>query len=78
YRQLAVTGLSFKDVLAMLTTAPVELFGLKNEGRVAPGFRGDLTILSADPSARGMTAFTEVRYVIREGRVIFDSSKFTR
>lgn len=78
YRQLAVTGLSFKDVLAMLTTGPVELFGLKNEGRVAPGNRGDLTILTADPSVRGLTAFTEVRYVIREGKVIFDASKFTR
>jgi imidazolonepropionase-like amidohydrolase len=71
YRQLALAGLSFQDVLAMLTTAPVKCFGLKDEGRVAPGQRGDLTVLSADPSAQGLTAFTHVRYAIRAGRVIF-------
>jgi dihydroorotase-like cyclic amidohydrolase len=49
YRQLALADLSFKDVLAMLTTAPVKRFGLKDEGRIAPGQPGDLTILSADP-----------------------------
>jgi imidazolonepropionase-like amidohydrolase len=71
YRQLALAGLSFHDVLAMLTTAPVKRFGLKDEGRIAPGQRGDLTILSADPSSQGLTAFTRVRYTIRAGRVIF-------
>jgi imidazolonepropionase-like amidohydrolase len=72
YRQLALAGLSFKDVLAMLTTAPVKRFGLKNEGRVAPGQRGDLTVLSADPSTQGLAAFTQVRYTIRGGQVIFE------
>lgn len=71
YRQLSLAGLSFKDVLAMLTTAPVKRFGLKNEGRVAVGERGDLTILSANPAAQGLTAFTYVKYTIRGGRVIF-------
>ena len=71
YRQLALVGLSFQDVLAMLTTAPVERFGLKHEGQVAPGQQGDLTILSADPASQGLTAFTQVRYAIRAGRVIF-------
>ena len=71
YRQLSLAGLSFPDVLAMLTTAPVKCFGLKEEGRIAPGHRGDLTILAADPSSQGLTAFTQVRYTIRAGRVIF-------
>ncbi len=71
YRQLALAGLSWKEVLAMLTTAPVKLFGLKGEGRVAPGQRGDLTILSTDPSSQGLTAFTKVRYTIRAGKVIY-------
>ncbi len=70
YRQLQLAGLSFKDVLAMLTTAPVKRFGLKDEGRVAPGQRGDLTILSADPT-QGLTGFTQVRYTIRAGKVIY-------
>jgi imidazolonepropionase-like amidohydrolase len=71
YRQLALAGLNFKHVLAMLTTAPVQRFGLKGEGRIAPGQRGDLTVLSADPSTQGLTAFTKVRYTIRAGSVIF-------
>jgi imidazolonepropionase-like amidohydrolase len=75
YRQLALAGLSFPDVLAMLTTAPVERFVLKDEGRIAPGQRGDLTILSADPSTQGLTAFTQVRYTIRAGHVIFEHSR---
>lgn len=72
FRQLAQAGLSFRDVLAMLTTAPVELFRLsRNEGKVMPGMRADLTILSEDPGAGNPEAFTEVRYTIRGGRVIW-------
>ncbi len=75
YRELALANLSFKDVLAMLTTAPVARLGLKDEGRIAAGQRGDLTILSADPSSQNLSAFTQVRYTIRAGRVIFDKSQ---
>jgi imidazolonepropionase-like amidohydrolase len=71
YRQLSLAGLSFKDVLAMLTTAPVRRFGLKDEGHVTPGQQGDLTVLSADPSTQGLTGFTQVRYTIRAGKVIY-------
>jgi imidazolonepropionase-like amidohydrolase len=59
----------------MLTTAPVARLGLKDEGRIAAGQRGDLTILSADPSSQNLSAFTQVRYTIRGGRVIFDKSQ---
>jgi imidazolonepropionase-like amidohydrolase len=75
YRELALAGLSFKDVLAMLTTEPVKRFGLKDEGRIAPGLRADLTVLSADPSSQNLVAFKQVRYTIRAGRVIFDKSQ---
>jgi imidazolonepropionase-like amidohydrolase len=75
YRELAVAGLSFKDVLAMLTTEPVKRLGLQDEGRIAPGQRGDLTVLWADPSSQNLVAFKQVRYTIRSGRVIFDQSK---
>jgi imidazolonepropionase-like amidohydrolase len=71
YRQLALAGLSFEKVLAMLTTAPVACLGLKQEGLIAVGQRGDLTILSADPT-QDLTAFTKVRYTVRGGRVIFN------
>jgi imidazolonepropionase-like amidohydrolase len=74
YWQLALADLSFKDVLAMLTTTPVKRLGLKEEGRIAPGLPADLTILSADPSSQNLAAFTQVLYTIRGGRVIFDRS----
>jgi imidazolonepropionase-like amidohydrolase len=77
YQQLAVADLSFKDVLAMLTTEPVKRLGLKDEGRIAPGLRADLTVLSADPSSQNLMAFKQVRYTIRAGRVNFDRSQAT-
>ncbi|MGF7183495.1 amidohydrolase family protein [Tunturiibacter psychrotolerans] len=70
YRQLALAGLTFRDVLAMLTTAPAERFHVsKEKGRVAIGMAGDLTVLSNDPATDSL-AFTQVRYTIRGGKVI--------
>jgi imidazolonepropionase-like amidohydrolase len=72
FRQLAQAGFNFRDVLAMLTTAPAELFHLsKNEGKVMRGMRGDLTILSDDPGSGNPEAFTRVRYTICGGKVIW-------
>jgi imidazolonepropionase-like amidohydrolase len=72
YRQLALAGLSFRDVLAILTTAPAQRFGvLAHEGRIERGANGDLTILAADPSQGKMEDFGNVRYAICAGRVIF-------
>jgi predicted amidohydrolase YtcJ len=68
-------GFGFREVLAMLTTAPAELFHLsQSEGKVMPGMRGDLTILSEDPSSGHPEAFTKVRYTIRGGNVIWHSN----
>jgi imidazolonepropionase-like amidohydrolase len=75
FRQLMQAGFGFRDVLAMLTTMPVELFHLsQREGKVIPGMRGDLTILSGDPASGHPEAFTEVRYTIRGGKVIWQSN----
>jgi imidazolonepropionase-like amidohydrolase len=75
FRQLMQAGFAFRDVLAMLTTAPAELFHLsQREGKVMPGMRGDLTILSEDPASGRPEAFTKVRYTIRGGTVIWHSN----
>jgi len=72
FRQLALAGFSFRDVLAMLTTAPAELFHRsQHEGKVAPGMRADITILSKDPAAGDPLAFTAVKYTIRGGKIIW-------
>ena len=74
YRQLYLAGLNYRDVLAMLTTSPAQRFHVsKQKGRIAPGMNGDLTILSADPANGDPTAFTQVRYTVRDGRVIYSS-----
>ncbi len=75
FRQLMQAGFDFRDVLAMLTTAPTELFHLsQREGKVIRGMRGDLTILSEDPASGHPEAFTSVAYTIRGGKVIWHSS----
>ncbi|MCK9685368.1 amidohydrolase family protein [Scleromatobacter humisilvae] len=73
YRQLSLAGLKIDDILAMLTTAPAALFKTtSHQGRVAPGMDGDLTVLGSDPKSEGVRAFSDVRYTIRAGKVLFD------
>jgi imidazolonepropionase-like amidohydrolase len=75
FRQLMQAGFGFREVLAMLTTAPAELFHLsQREGKVIPGMRADLTILSEDPASGHPEAFTKVKYTIRGGNVIWRSN----
>ena len=74
YHQLALAGLTFRDVLSMLTTSPATEFGLSSAGSIRPGNDGDLTILSADPDAGDLRNFVRVAYTIRAGKVIFDSA----
>ena len=75
YRQLSQAGLGPDEILAMLTTTPAELFKVSgHQGRVVHGMDGDLTILGADPKTAGVRAFSDVRYTIRAGKVLFDSA----
>jgi imidazolonepropionase-like amidohydrolase len=75
FRQLMQAGFGFREVVAMLTTAPAKLFHRsQREGKVMPGMRGDLTILSEDPASGNPEAFTKVRYTIRGGKVIWKSN----
>ncbi|MGI8771807.1 MAG: amidohydrolase family protein [Acidobacteriaceae bacterium] len=72
YRQLQLAGLSYRDVLAMLTTAPAQRFHVADhQGQIAAGMNGDLTILSSDPALGDSAAFTNVRYTIRNGRILY-------
>jgi len=72
YEQLELTGLSWREVLAMLTTNPAERFKVADKkGRVEAGMDGDLTVLRRDPAKEGLDMFTSVQYVVRGGRVIY-------
>ena len=42
-------GMSTEDVLRSATVLPAKYFGLSDRGRIVPGMRADLLLLSADP-----------------------------
>jgi imidazolonepropionase-like amidohydrolase len=61
-------GLEFRDVLAALTTLPARRFSA-DSGTLEPGALGDVVIFHRDP-AEDVTAFAEVAYTVRGGRVV--------
>ena len=68
---MARAGLSYRQILAALTTNPAQRFGFaRRSGRVAKGMEADLVVLDGDP-AKDLTALSRVRYTIRGGRVIY-------
>ncbi|MGH9631356.1 MAG: amidohydrolase family protein, partial [Bryobacteraceae bacterium] len=78
YALMAEAGMSFRQILASLTTAPAERFGeSKQRGRVATGLVADLVVLSDDPS-QNVRALANVRYTLRDGRLIYRSSDMAR
>jgi imidazolonepropionase-like amidohydrolase len=71
YTLMAQAGLSFRRILAALTTAPAARFAADERvGRIAPGQAADLVLLTADPAADAAN-FAKVAYTIREGRLIY-------
>ncbi len=75
YTLMAEAGMTFRQILASLTTAPAEKFGESGRlGRIAPGLAADLVVLSNDPS-QSVRAFAAVRYTLRDGRLIYRASR---
>jgi imidazolonepropionase-like amidohydrolase len=73
FEQMSRAGMSFEQILTSLTTAPAERFGAAGRaGRVAEGYDADVTVLSGDP-ASDVRAFSNVKYTIRGGQVIYRS-----
>ena len=71
YALMAAAGMSFRQVLAALTTAPAARFGESNQlGRIAPGLTADLTVMRGDP-AIDIEALADVQYTLRDGRIIY-------
>ena len=72
YVLMAQAGMSFRAILASLTTTPAAQFDEPEKlGRIADGFRADITVVRGDPSA-DIRALADVRYTLRDGRIIFD------
>lgn len=73
YQQMKRAGMRFQDILASLTTAPAERFGMSGRaGRIAPGMDADIVLLAADPMAN-IEALSNVRYTLRNGQIIYQS-----
>jgi imidazolonepropionase-like amidohydrolase len=71
YTLMLRAGMDFRHILASLTTNPARRFGYAgHNGRISKGMDADLVVLGADP-AKDVTAFSNVRYTIRSGKVIF-------
>jgi imidazolonepropionase-like amidohydrolase len=75
YALMAEAGMSHRQILASLTTAPAERFGESARlGRIAAGLTADLVVLNRDPS-QDVRAFAAVRYTIRDGKVIYQAAR---
>jgi imidazolonepropionase-like amidohydrolase len=75
YESLNRAGLSSRQILASLTTSPARRFKEDHRrGRLAPGMDADIVVLGTDPQS-GWQAFTDVRYTIRGGNVIYQREK---
>ncbi len=71
FKWMSRAGMSYQQILASLTTNPAQRFGHSNHsGRIAKGFDADLVVLGADP-AKDISAYSNVRYTIRGGNVIY-------
>lgn len=71
FKWMSRGGMSYQQILASLTTNPARRFGFdQHSGCIAKGFDADLVVLRTDP-AHDATAFAEVQYTIRGGRVIY-------
>ena len=68
---MSQAGMNYKQILASLTTNPARRFGDSDRtGRIAKDMKADLVVLSANP-AQDVTAFSKVRFTIRNGKVVY-------
>lgn len=75
YALMNRAGMSFRQILASLTTAPAAQFGDSGRlGRIAVGLEADLVVLNGEPS-RDVTAFAAVSYTVRSGKIIYRSTQ---
>ena len=73
YDLMAQAGMSFRQILASLTTAPAERFGESARmGRIAPGLQADLVVVKGDPS-KDVRALADVRYTLRAGQIVYSA-----
>ena len=74
FAELVQSGLTGRDILRMLTTAPASRFGVSaDKGAIEVGKSGDLTVLNGDP-IEDPNQFAAVRMTIRAGRMLWQAT----
>jgi imidazolonepropionase-like amidohydrolase len=75
YRYMERAGMSFRQILAALTTVPARRFGEhERTGRLERGMDADLVILDGDP-AKDIRALGRVRAVWQQGRLLAEANR---
>jgi len=70
YVLMAKSGMTWRDILASLTTNPAAFFKATDTGELVNGKAADLAVLSGDP-ASDVRNFSKVDYTIRGGKIIY-------
>ena len=70
FEDMARAGMSWRDILASLTTNPSTFFKAADSGQVEKGMSADLVVLESSPEL-DVRNFANVAYTIRAGRVIY-------
>jgi len=71
YVYMQRAGLSFRQILAALTTAPAERFGQATRtGRLVRGLEADIAVVDGDPE-RDIRTLATVRYTFHAGRLTY-------
>jgi imidazolonepropionase-like amidohydrolase len=75
YLYMQEAGMSFRQILAALTTAPAKRFGIPGQvnGSLEPGVEADVVVLEQDP-AQDIRALARVRYALRKGRRVYSAA----
>jgi len=75
YALMSDAGMSFRQILASLTTAPAERFGESTHlGRIATGLQADLVVFRDDPS-RNIRALAAVHCTLRAGKIVYRAAE---
>ena len=70
YVLMAKSEMTWRDILASLTTSPATFFKAEHTGQLVKGEAADLVVLDGDP-ASDVRNFAKVEYTIRAGKIIY-------
>jgi imidazolonepropionase-like amidohydrolase len=70
YLLMTRAGMTFRQILASLTTNPAERFGSNRSGRIIKGMDADIVILAGDPED-DVRVLSNVKYTLRKGHIIY-------